>query len=247
MSELWTQLLTGESKKLTPLLTVDKVRLSRSTGEMEINFNAERLLTNRECKLIEEAMKNGFPKQKVSVNVNYAALKQQALEDINSYKSVVIDRVLRESPACMPFLMWDDADWSIQDGVLYIDISSLEGASFLKLRKADELIRDGLEKIFRLRLGVSIRFRGDEQALIDRIVEKRRLEAEELAREMIENAGENDSAAPVSSEAILGSPFGGEPLLMRDITEDAGKVTLLGEIISTELRDTKKRSARFCL
>ena len=53
MSEMWTQLMTGESQKLTRLISVGKVKLSRSTGDMEINFNAQRLLTGRECQLIE--------------------------------------------------------------------------------------------------------------------------------------------------------------------------------------------------
>ena len=56
MSEMWTQLMTGESQKLTRLISVGKVKLSRSTGDMEINFNAQRLLTGRECQLIETAM-----------------------------------------------------------------------------------------------------------------------------------------------------------------------------------------------
>ncbi|MBQ6645455.1 MAG: PHP domain-containing protein, partial [Clostridia bacterium] len=244
MSEMWTQLMTGESQKLTRLISVGKVKLSRSTGDMEINFNAQRLLTGRECQLIETAMQSGFPKQKVTVNINYPALKEQASVDIDHYKGVILDRVLRVSPACMPFLIWEDAKWTIEGDVLSIGIASKEGASFLKLRKADELIRSYMEQAFGLRLRVNIAFKGDEEALIERISEKRRQEEQEMARELIENAGESTASSQVSNEAILGSPFTGEAIQMRDLTEDAGKVLLLGEIISTELRDTKKEECK---
>ena len=244
MSEMWPQLMTGESQKLTRLISLGKVKLSRSTGEMEIDFNAERLLTNRETDLIQVSMQNGFPNQKVRVNVNYPALREEARNDINNYKGAIIDRVLRDSPACMPFLIWDDADWSLDGDVLSIQIASGQGAEFLKLRKADELIRNYMEQIFSLRVSVSIRQKGDEEALIERINEKRRLEAEELARELVENVGESDEDRKSTNEAILGIPFTGEPVNMRDITEDAGRLILRGEIISVDLKDTKKEECK---
>ena len=244
MSEMWTQLMTGESKKLAGLISVGRVKLSRSTGSMEISFNASRILTSHENELISVAMQSGFPGQNVRVNINYPALKQEALSDINRFKGVIIDRVLAVSPACMPFLLWEDACWRIEGDVLSIEIASREGTEFLKLRRADELIRGFLKETFGLNLGVSIRARGNEAELIERINEKRRREAEEMARELVENAAEQEENVRIVNEAILGNPISGESVQMKDVTEDAGKIILLGEIISSDLKDTKKEDCK---
>ena len=241
---MWTQLMQGESKKLLALISLGGVKLSRSTGDLSITFNAQRLLTDREKELVLTSMSRGFEGQNVSVEFNYPALRETAQSDINAVKKAVIDRVLRESPGCMSFLLWENGAWTLENDVLTINTATREGMEFLKLRKADEMIRRLMQEMFSLRVAVKIRQKGDEEALIERINQKRREEEALMRKELIENASEAEMSAKVSSEAILGIPFTGEAVAMRDITEDAGKVTVLGEIVSFELRDTKKEDSK---
>ncbi|MBQ3668473.1 MAG: PolC-type DNA polymerase III, partial [Clostridia bacterium] len=244
MSEMWRQLLTGDSRRLTDCLDLGVVKLSRQTGGMEIKFNAARLLTASEERQVDAAMKSGFPGREVTVRVNYPALRKQAQQDIAKFKSIILGRVLEQSPACRGFLSARETVWTLEEDVLTVDVYSAAGVDFLKYKKVDELIRDSVKELFGLRVGVNIKHGGGERELMERISEKHRLEEEELARSIRENEAGAPETPKVSNEAILGNPFTGEALGMKDITDDAGKIIVLGEIISEELRDTKKEDCK---
>ena len=116
--------------------------------------------------------------------------------------------------------------------------------SFLKARKADELIAAVIKETFSVQLKVEISTGGNEQELIRRIIEERAEEEAELARQIGKDQGSSEEKAYVSGGAVLGQVFTGEPIAMRDISEETGKVIVLGEIISVQLRDTRKENCK---
>ena len=240
MSEMWTRLFSGSDEKLVQLLQLALVRTSRVTGDLNVIFDAARILTRREVDLIRGAMQRGFPNVNVSVTVNYPDLKSDVEQNIDAYKAVIIERLSEASPACAPFLQLTNSVWRTEDGVLTIDLASGSGVSFLKLRKADEIIRDILKDTFGISMRVVLNNAGDEQELIRRIGEKRREEAGEFARVMAMNMQEAAEKPNVTGDAVLGMPIKGEAVSMSDIGEVAGKVIVMGEVISSQLKDTKK-------
>ena len=239
MSEIWRDLVSSADRDLAALLSLGEVTLSRSTGDMQVKLNASRLLSARERKTVETALKRGLPGANFSLKINYPALKQKVLDDISGYKSVLIARILEESPGSAAFLGWESSVWELKGDVLTISVSSRQGAEFLKLRRMDSRIRDLLSDVFDIKAGVEISYDGDEEKLIEQI-NRRRLEEEERIRQEIISEKEHASEVSVSNDAILGRPFTGHETPMRDIAQDAGKVIVLGEIISCEVRDTKK-------
>ena len=156
MSEMWTRLFSGSDEKLVQLLQLALVRTSRVTGDLNVIFDAARILTRREVDLIRGAMQRGFPNVNVSVTVNYPDLKSDVEQNIDAYKAVIIERLSEASPACAPFLQLTNSVWRTEDGVLTIDLASGSGVSFLKLRKADEIIRDILKDTFGISAWCSI-------------------------------------------------------------------------------------------
>ena len=245
MSELWTQLLKGNDKKLEEIVSLGHVTVSKATGNLGIFLESGRILKKNELRTIENAFKAGFPDVNVDVTVNYPALKDAVLQDINAYKCVVTDRVVAVSPACMPFLVWNEEPWVIENETLTVYVSSKEGAEFLRLRAVDKLIGTILNDCFGIRMNIKIEQKGDSAALVKRITEKREEEAAILAKEFLENAGNEVSDKPiVSNDAIMGMPITASAMSMKDITEDSGRVVVLGEIIATELRDTKKEDCK---
>ena len=240
MSEMWMRLFSGSDEKLAQLLRLGRVRTSRTTGDLDVCFEAARILSRRETDLIQAALAKGFPNVRVSVSVNYPDFRQKVLDNIDEYKAIILERLSAASPACAPFLQLSNSAWQVEDGVLKIDVSSGQGVSFLKLRKADEQIQRILSETFGLDMRVELSASGDERELIRRINEKRQEEADEFARLMALTQQEAADKPSVASDAILGIPIKGDAVSMADIGEEAGKVIVMGEVISSQLKDTKK-------
>ena len=245
MSELWTGLFAESQSELVNNLSMGRVQVSRTTGDLSVCVNSRRILKSHDIRTIETAFKKGFSHVRVNVQVNYPYLKQQVIADIESYKSVIIQRVVSDSPACMPFLEWNGGKWHLENDTLTVEVNSREGAAFLKLRKADELIQKHMQECFDLKVGVQLKEVGDEQELIRRIHQKRQAEAEEMARIAVAPADSTPSEEPIiASNAIIGEEISEPSMNMGDITEDAGKVVVTGEIISMELKDTRKEDCK---
>ncbi len=245
MSELWTQLLKGNDRKLEETVSLGRVTVSKATGNLAVFLESSRILKRSEIRIIENAFKAGFPDVRVDVKVNYPALREQVLSDINAYKGVITDRVVEESPACLPFLVWNEEKWTIEDNRLSVFVSSKEGAQFLRVREVDKMIGRLLKETFDVELQVAIEQKGNNEERIRRITEQRMEEEAMLAKDFLDHGAEQVSDKPVvASDAIMGQSITAPAMSMKDITEDSGRVVVLGEIISMELRDTRKEDCK---
>ena len=248
MSEVWTRLLDG--MEVARALTLDRVTVSRSTGRMHAYFCASRLLSGKETSVVQRAMEKGFPEIPMQVTVRYPALRGEVLRDISAYKGTVISRVTAESPASMPYLMWNDAQWTLDGDCLTVSVATREGAEFLKMRGVDEMIRKNLLELFDVETRVVIQVAGGEEERIRRIAEKRREEETQLKQAALESASEAPAEESAPLNAVKGQPFDDPVISMSELTEEAGRVALMGEVVKTEMRDTKnseRKILRFTL
>ncbi len=241
MSEIWMQLLNGIDTSLTRMLTLERVTLSRSTGGMRAFFQAGRLLSPREKRAIEKAMKKGFPDVSMTVSIRYPALRDDVLEDICKYKDEVLERVMQESPGSMPYLKWNDNEWTLDSGVLNVYVDAREGAEFLRLRGVDKMIEREMLALFDIEVKTAFRVSGGEEERMKRIAEKRREEDIRLAQEAMENrtSAPEDVKNEGPRDAVRGQVFSDPIISMNELTEDAGRVALMGEVVKMEMRDTK--------
>ncbi len=244
MSEMWTSLFSSADEKLAALISLGRVVTSRVTGDLKVSFNADRLLTRREILVIDTAMKRGFPSVNVTVTVNYPALAPEVKKDVNKFKGVVIERLCLLSPACAPFLSASGCEWRLEGDLLTVALSSAQGVNFLKARRADDMIAGIMNETFGLRVRVEFAENGNEQILLERILSQRMEEEAELARQLNEEHANVQESAVVSSEAVIGQEFKGEPIAMKDIGEETGKLIVLGEVINMQLKDTKREDCK---
>lgn len=239
--ELWRQLIEKADNTLADCISLNRVGISRKTGEMSISLYASRILKRREYKLIEKSLVSAFPMVPVRVQVAYPGMHDAVETDINCVSGLLSELVGHESPASMPFLQWNPSCWKLENGVLSISVESSEGANFLRARGVDALLERLLNELFGITAKVCILVNGNEQEKLRQIALERRKEAEMLAQvaalELEKNA--NGKRQKVSSEAILGKPIGDPSVKMCDVGEDAGRVTVTGEVAAFELRDTK--------
>ncbi len=247
MSEVWTELLKDTGTDIASVITLDRVTVSRSTGEMRAYFHASRLLSGREFNSISKAIKSGFPQNKLSVSISYPTLREAALSNIDAYKGVIIECVLAESPGSMPYLTWNDAKWTFRGDVLTITLTSKEGADFITQRGIDAIISKKLEELFGIYARVSVEATGVEDERILRIAEKRREQEEQLAVTMRAIAKNEKKVPDTPLTVVRGSVFSDHIISMSEITEDSGRIAVMGEVIAEEIRDTKNSDNKILL
>ena len=247
MSEAWTQLLRDVDNGLTRAIDLERVTISRSTGNMHAYFTSSRLLSSRERGIMERAMRAGFPKVELATSVRYPSLREKALADINAYKGAVIELVTAESPASMPYLTWSDGTWQLDGDQLTVNVNAKEGAEFLRIRGVDLMIARFLKELFNIEARVTIAVTGSEAERIRRISEKRREEEALMARAAREMTTQHEVEEPAPSLAVRGQPFTDSIISMGELTEDAGRVALMGEIVKVEMKDTKNTESKILL
>ena len=220
MSEAWTQLLRDVDNGLTRAIDLERVTISRSTGNMHAYFTSSRLLSSRERGIMERAMRAGFPKVELATSVRYPSLREKALADINAYKGAVIELVTAESPASMPYLTWSDGTWQLDGDQLTVNVNAKEGAEFLRIRGVDLMIARFLKELFNIEVRVTIAVTGSEAERIRRISEKRREEEALMARAAREMTTQHEVEEPAPSLAVRGQPFTDPIISMGELTED---------------------------
>jgi len=245
MSEIWMQLFKNADTSLVEAIRLERVTVSRSTGGMKAYFCASRILTDREVKAVERAMRGGVPGMQIEVQIRYPDLREKVLDDVNAFKDTVLKYITKESPGSMPYLSWNSCDWKLEDGVLRISVNAKEGAEFLRLRGVDKMIENRFMSLFDIELRAAFEITGDEQARIRRIAEKRREEDERLAESVRQTAVPAEQQEEQVPEGIVrGQEFDDPIISMSELTEDAGRVSLMGEVVKTELRDTKNTETK---
>ncbi|MBR3927870.1 MAG: PolC-type DNA polymerase III [Clostridia bacterium] len=245
MSEVWTQLMKNVDNGLTQSLTLERVTVSRATGGLRAFFLSSRILTEREIKTVERAMRAGFPDQKMDVSVRYPALREDAIRDIDGYKAVILRKITKESPGSMPYLTWNAGQWRFDENRIKIAVSAKEGVDFLRLRGVDKMIEKEIKDLFDIEAPIVFETVGDEQERISRIAEKRREEEARLAQAVIESAQTSTVEVDNTPTGVIrGQEFTDPIISMRELTEDAGKVALMGEVVNMEMRDTRNTNTK---
>lgn len=243
---MWPQLLKNLDEELVRCLTLDRVLMSRDGARMVIRFRAERLLTDKEYRLLCARMREGFPDARVSVRVSYPALRESVLEDVNQYARFVAGLIADQKPGTLPYLFWDDAKWRLSGDQkrLHVAVSGQMGADFLSQHQVDRMIEDMMRELFSIQCHVLIDVIGDEEQMLQKIREKRREEEQLLAEAHVAREKVQASIKPTQDKLLLGRSFSDPSIPISELTEDAGKVVLCGEVSRMELRDLKNGSSK---
>lgn len=243
MSELWRQLVANADPALSELIKLARVQISKSTGAMIIVLNAARILSRKEFKVLENAFAGAFPSVRVTVAVQYPAMREAVEKDIRLAMGLLSELVAHESPASMPFLEWDHAEWKLENGKLTVCVSSADGATFLKGRTVDKLLEELLLRLFGISATAQIKVTGEDDKKLREIEEARRKELDMLAEAAKKGVSEKPKCAK-PPEAVFGRTIADHPIPMSELQEDTGRATVKGEVSGLEMRDAKNGQSK---
>ena len=245
MSEMWLKLLANLDSGLVNCLTLDRVLMPRDGKRMVIRFAADRLLEGKEYKLLQRRMRGGFPAVTVSVRVTYPKLKDDVLADINKYAQFVAGLVVEQSPSAMPYLFWERAKWRFSKDTerLHVDVADQMGAEYLAAHEVNGQIEALMKSLFGISVRVIIGAASESEQTISRIAQKREEEERLLAEaHSAQAAAMVKQEEPMPDKLIMGKLFEAPDIPVSELTEDAGRVVLLGEVGGFELRELKNGS-----
>ena len=238
MSELWRDLIAREDADLAARLRLSRVTISKRTGQMRVKLASDSLLNDAQFARVERLMGSAFPAVRVKVQMEYPSMREAVLRDVTLASPVMKSLVKHESPGCMHFIDWNGKGWKLEDGLLTVCVSSEEGAAFLKARRVDAILAEKLKDLFGIQAAARIVVTGDEEKRLERIAQERQREEALLAQSVSADAPESRRrAAP--SDAVIGKNIGDAPTPMNRVTEDIGRLTVVGEAQALEMRDTR--------
>ncbi len=246
MSELWKNLIAQEDPALAEQLALSRVNISKKTGQMRVRLRSPKLLNDAQFERTQRLIAGAFPSVGVKVQLEYPDLRDEVLKDVTIASPVMKSLVRHESPGCMPFIDWNGRGWALKDGVLTVCVSSAEGAGFLKARGVDKILAAKLNDLFGIQATARIQITGDEEKRLQQIADARAREAELIAASAAASASAPKKRA-ASSEALYGKPIHDPAIPMGELTEDTGRCTLKGEVVSLDIREAKNGETRIVL
>ncbi|MEG1844270.1 MAG: PolC-type DNA polymerase III [Clostridia bacterium] len=238
MSKLWTELLRTLDPALAGSLTLDKVLATRAGDKLTVCLNAEALLSDKQFRAVEMALKKGFPGVCVTLDVAYPNLRDSVRADIHTAADFVVSQIIRESPGATPYLK-NGAPWRMEDGRVFVPVSDQMGADYLLRQQIDARIAQKLQALFGLAVRVVIEVRADIERRLGAIAEKRREEEVRMAADAAAAAAAAASREKPASEAILGKMITEVEVPISELSENMGRAIVKGEVISCEGRDLK--------
>ena len=246
MSDLWKNLIAQEDPALAEQLALSRVSISKKTGRMRVRLRSPKLLNDAQFERAQRLIAGAFPAVGVKVQLEYPELKDAVLADVTLASPVMKSLVRHESPGCMPFIDWNGKGWALKDGVLTVCVSSAEGAGFLKARGVDKILAEKLNDLFGIQATARIQITGDEEKRIREIAEARAREAELIAASAaLPKDAPRRKSAP--SEALYGKMIHDPAIPMGELTEDVGRCTLKGEVVSLDIKDAKNGETKIVL
>lgn len=218
-------------------LTISRERRSVKIGLMLDSFVDKHIISKAE-KSIEQTMNLKkvviaplFPKNEFS------------LSDISG----VLEYVKAGTPAANGF--FDDCEAEVEDNVLTIFLKK-GGKEVLESQKVDRMISKIIYNLFKLDFDVSfleVQAFDIEKAVREAVAERKQEEQkvkEEREKNVVHEKWEELPLYKDTVRNIYGKELREKPIRMSEITADAGYITVWGDVIKTEVRDTKRGTSK---
>ena len=238
MEEAWRPALKDKLKGLIDHLSFEKAQVSRTGEKMRVFLNADRLFTDAEYASVKKGFQGMFPGIRMEIRLSYPALADSVRADLNQYKPFLIDVICKDSPGMRPTL--SHAEWSFEEGALNLFLQDEVAATLIRQKGIERQLMDILKNVLCMECPVKIAVSGDERARIAEIA-RRREEDEKRFAEMAQAAApaKKDAAKAAPPKVLYGRSIADEPVDISELTEDAGRITLKGEVMACEKRSLK--------
>ncbi|MBP3523706.1 MAG: PolC-type DNA polymerase III [Clostridia bacterium] len=242
MSEQWEGLLEGAAADLKGHLTLDRVTASRSGEEITVYFSSDILVEERPFLALQRALRRNFAPMHVSLIVKSPQLAEDFLSDPMKYSAFILRCVRRRHPSGAPLMQ--DAKFECKGNVLSILVPQDIAPKFLAQAGVDAYIQQLVKNVFVADVHVVFQAIKLREEQLEEIRRRRKQEDEQAVAEMIKEQKEQvvareQQAAKEKPKAILGRPITAEPMEIAELTEEASKIVICGEVLTAETRELK--------
>ena len=242
MSEQWEGLLEGAAAELKGHLTLERVTASRSGEEITVYFSADILVEERPFLALQRALRRNFAPMSVSLIVRSPQLAEDFLADPMKYAAFIWRCVKRRHPSGGPLMQ--DAQFECKGNVLSVLVHQDIAPKFLVQSGVDKYIEQLVKNVFVVDVHVVFQAVKLREEQLEEIRRRRRKEDEAVVAEMIKEQKEQviareQQAAKEKPKAVFGRPITMEPIEIAELTEEASKMTICGEVLTAETRELK--------
>jgi len=190
----------------------------------------------------QNEIRNAMQLGKVTINPSFPKCEFSV-----SNIAAILEYVKKDSPAANGF--FDSAEGEIEDNVLTVFLKK-GGKDVLESQKVDSLISKEIYNLFHVDLDVSFlevqAF--DIEKAVKEAVEKKHIEEERKKEAEQKNVvHEPWGDLPLYKDTvknIYGKSLREKPTPIKDITTEDGYITVWGDVVKTEVRDTKRGTSK---
>ena len=242
MAQQWEGLLEGAASELRGHLTLERVTAPRSGEEMTVYFSSDILVEERPFLAMRRALRRNFAPMRVHLVIKSPQLAEDFLSDPQKYAPFILRGVKRNHPSGAPLMK--DARFECRGNVLTVLVPQDIAPKFLSQSGVDEYIRQLVANVFVADVHVSFQAVKLREEQLEEIRLRRKAEDERAVAEMIREqkeqvVREEQKASREKPRAVLGRPITAPPMEIIELTEEASKVVICGEVLTAETRELR--------
>ncbi len=216
--------------------------VSRNSRTLTVGFYLDAFIDYQTVKSAEKSITESMNLHKTVLNPRFPK------SEFNTENIVrILEYVKRDTPAANGF--FDDAESELEDGILTVFLKK-GGKDVLESQKVDKAVESEIYKLFAIDLSVSFMEvqTFDIEKAVRQAVEERRTEEEHRKEEEEKNVvHEKWGNLPLFKDTlkkIFGRNITETPKNIADVASDDGYITVWGDVIKTEVRETKRGTSK---
>lgn len=216
--------------------------VKKEDRELLVVLALDELVEYSVFKAAEDSIKNNMNLKKAAIKPRYISSLFEA-----SYFPSVVEFVKRKNSAANGF--FDDADIEINGNALSINLKK-GGKDILSAQKVDEDIESEILELFGINLKVTfneVQSFDIEKAVKEAVAEKQAEEKkikEETAKNVKHTLLGDFPIYIDTARTIFGRTIRENPKPMNEVQIDDGVITVWGDVVKTEVRDTKRGDSK---
>ena len=238
--ESWEKLLSGMAGDLSGHLKLERVRVNPEGNRMEVYFSSDLLVEEAPFRAIRSALRRYFDPVQVSLVIRCPELGDSFLAEPQKYADFIRRCVHRKFPSCVPFLQ--SAKLECKGSMLSILVTNPIAPAYMENMGINQYIEALSENVFGKHVHVQCQAIQLREEQLEEIRKKRKEEeVAELSRmvEVQREKQKKDDEKAKKSRAILGRPISAAAIDIRELTEEASKVVIQGDVVSAETKEVR--------
>lgn len=214
-------------------IQLQKVVVEPHTRRLSARFVVEALPGEGIEDELRRALGRKFPDCTVRVRVACPSLAGDFRAEPAKYAQRLSEAVLRGAPGAAGFLR--KAAWRMEDGRLLIETRGEAGASYLNERGCMEALTEAVKRLFGIDVAAhAVAGPDPQEEARDPREENEALKIIMLERERV--LKEREKERKTRETVLHGAKISGKPLPIGELDDEAGTVTIEGQVLSCETR-----------